>query len=179
MSLSEKLKTVFIRARSMVLLFVFLLSILLVVTMPFELYRAISSQKWEPRKLLIKSSELVYNRGTRERGGSHSLKIVALDTNTNNTITISNATYGDFSFTFSAFHNAIFSSSNRYIEKYPAGITVVGYKDPKSNRYVLEKGKTTFPITAICISAGWLLVNILIAKKGGRHDSRENNIASL
>ena len=179
MAISEKFKTVFIRIRSMVLLFAFLFSIFMLVTMPFELYKAISSQKWEPRKLLIKSSEVVYRRGTRKRGGSHSLKIVALDTNTNNTITISNVMYGDFSFTFSAFGNAISGSHNRYMERYPAGITVVGYKDPKSNRYVLEKGKTPFPVTAICISAGWLLANILIAMKGRQRDLRGNDIVSL
>jgi len=174
MIIPEKLKTASIKIWGILLLFIFLLAIFLLIAMPFELRRAISSQKWEQRELLIKSSELVYRRASGNTKSSHSLKIVAVDTATNKSMTISDVMYGDFPFTFSVFSKAAFSSNNKYIEKYPARATVIGYKDPESNKYVLEKGKTAFPIIAISMSAIWLLTNILIMRK---NKSQKKNIA--
>ena len=151
------------KIRSWLLLFIFVLAIFFCITMPFELRNAIKSQSWEPRDLRIQSSEIVKVKDPGpESGYDYRLKITAIDLSNNKLIRISDVKYGDFPFTIISFGKMLSSDYEAYVKKYPAGAEVTGYKNPNSNKYVLEKGDITLPVILLSVSALWLSGNVFI-----------------
>ncbi|MBN1975496.1 MAG: hypothetical protein JW787_17800 [Sedimentisphaerales bacterium] len=142
------------------LLFIFAAAIFFCITAPIELRNAIKSQSWEARDLEILSSRIVISH---PGGDYHTLlEIIATDLSNNKKIRISNVKYGDFPITIWVFNKMSSSDEEKYVQKYPAGARVVGYKDTNSERYVLERGDTKKPLALLSCSALWLLGNVYI-----------------
>ena len=154
---------------SMFFLLIFFLSIFICIVMPIEINKVLKSQSWEPRDLEIQSSKVIrtQNTGSRTRRGRrnryhYSIEIFAKDLANDNSIKISDVRYGDMPFTISAFGKIFFSAHESDVKKYPAGARVTGYKDPNSNKYILERGNIILPVTILSIAALWLIGNVFV-----------------
>jgi hypothetical protein len=145
---------------SWLLLFIFVLAIFFCIVMPLELRNAVRSQSWEARDMEILSSRIVISHIDEDYHAS--LEIIAIDLSNNKKIRISDVKYGDFPFTIWVFNKLSSSDYEKYVQKYPDGAIVTGYKDPNSEKYVLEKGNTTQPLVLLSGSALWLLGNVYI-----------------
>jgi hypothetical protein len=145
---------------SWLLLFIFALAIFLCIAMPFELRNAVRSQSWEPRDMEILSSRIKISHTPEDYHAS--LEIIATDLSNNKKIKISKVRYGDIPFTIWVLNKLSSANFEKYVQKYPAGAMVTGYKDPGSETYVLEKGTTAKPLVLLSVSALWLLGNVYI-----------------
>ena len=111
----------------------------------------------------ILSGKIVRVRRTGPKHGySHHIEIYAKDLANDKRIKISNVRYGDLPFTIHAFGKTLLSNHKTDLKKYPAGARVVGYKDPNSDKYVLERGNILAPIAVLSLAALWLLGNVFI-----------------
>ena len=157
----ENTKSPFKQITGWLLLFIFFAAIFFCITAPIELRNAKKSQSWEARDLEIQSSKVI--RRKDPDGGYHFLiEIIATDLANSKRIKITNVRYGDMPFTISGLGKLFSSDHEQDVKKYPAGARVVGYKDPDSERYVLEKGDTKTPLVILLCSALWLLGNVFI-----------------
>lgn len=159
------------KIKGLFFLLLFFLSIFLCIFLPIEIRNAVKSQSWEPRDLKIQSGEIIRTKTVTYRGSKeyrksirhhHSIIIIAKDLSNNKTVTITDIRYGDFPITFSVIGKIISSDHKDELERYPVGAEVVGYKDPKSEKYVLEKGDIVTPTVILIFAALWIIGNIII-----------------
>ncbi|MBN2591759.1 MAG: hypothetical protein JXA96_17970 [Sedimentisphaerales bacterium] len=55
-------------------------------------------------------------------------------------------------FTFSALGKLLSSDHEYDVKKYPAGAKVAGYKEPNSEKYVLERGNIVTPVIILSLA---------------------------
>ena len=128
----------------------------------------------------ILSGKIVSVRRTGPKHGySHHIEIYAKDLASDKRFKISDVRYGDLPFTIYALGKIFFSNHETDLKKYPAGAKVVGYKDPNSEKYVLEKGNIITPVVILSLAALWLLGNVFIMIRYPKKRKKEDDSCLL
>jgi len=82
-------------------------------------------------------------------------------------------------FTFSAFGKVMSSDLERYVQKYPDGKKVIGYKDPNSKKYILETGNITKPVALLAFAVSWILGNVFIMIRYPKPKKIQNELSNI
>lgn len=134
---------------SWMILGLFLVSWFFVLTAPIEIYNVLKARSWEPTKVRIIQSEIVYHHMSKNSSNtSHVIKVKDLVTNQEHSKV--RVSFASFSFSVrSLTYN--WSSAEADVEKYFVGKELVAFKG-EDDSYVLEQGSVWFPVLLFILS---------------------------
>jgi hypothetical protein len=123
---------------------------------PFEIKKTRDAWSWPARKARITGSKIVYVRG---EGGGHSLQITVQEVDDPMQRGPARVRFGGVGHSVSFFSNLVFSTLRADLARYPVGKELIAYRDPGTNRYLLEQNDVSLMASVWICTVVWLLAN--------------------
>ena len=120
----------------MSLLFLFFLSIFLLIVAPIEIYKTIDARSWKSVEVKVISNEIA-------KDDDFYLNTVILDMSNQKASSNVSIRYGEPSFTIVFFGKLIGSTYDKDKDRYRAGAVIKAYRSPDKKTYVLEQNTIT------------------------------------
>ncbi len=179
--LSEGVRSALRTGVGLARLFSLLLAIFFLIFAPFAIWDTYDAWSWEPRKVRIISSEIVFIPGDNDKSGGNSLKIALLDLADHETSSNVQVRYGDFSYELHLPWRPTISKKQDDLARYPSGKEWIAFRDPrprKHRRYVLEQNSILLMVGIWLVSLAWIganayLIHRKIATASSRTQQRE------